>query len=98
MRKKFSPKRNLNKTNTEKVDVNSPVVYKMFNQSGSLLYIGIAKRGRGEERLMEHVNKKGEKIPGATQFQSMPVKTVEDARKIEKKLIKSSEPKFNKEK
>jgi len=70
-------------------------VYKLKNAVGENLYTGIAGRGRVQERLLEHKELKRERIPGATRFQFTQRKTKEIAEKIEKKIIKKEQPKFN---
>jgi len=59
------------------------------------LYTGIAGRGRGQDRLLEHKEIRKEKIEGATKFQIAQVKTKDIAEKIEKQIIRKEEPKFN---
>lgn len=70
-------------------------MYKIKNQANKNLYTGIAGRGRVQERLLEHKEKVGEKIPGGTRFQIASVKNKEVALKIEKRIIKDEHPKFN---
>ncbi len=87
---------------TKKVDFNEsgiqdlpddkPVFYRIETVKGNLNYAGIAKRGRVQERIKEHLGE----IPGATvrieQFSS-----INDARKKEANVIKRSNPKYNKQ-
>lgn len=80
-----------NKTEIKKLPNNKPVLYKIKTESGNTNYTGIAKRGRVQERLEEHLGK----IPGASvhieQFNS-----IKDAGKKEANVIKKSQPKYNK--
>jgi len=69
---------------------NKPVLYRIETENGGLNYAGIAKRGRVQERIMEHIGE----IPGASvrieQFNS-----IEDARNKESNVIKRNQPKYN---
>jgi len=67
-----------------------PVLYRIETKSGGLNYAGIARRGRVQERLSEHLSV----IPGASvrieQFSS-----IKDAEKKESNVIKRNKPKYN---
>ena len=69
-----------------------PVVYRIKTEGGQDNYIGVAKRGRAEDRIGEHIGE----IPGASvsieQFDS-----IADARKKESNLIQKHQPKYNEE-
>ncbi len=95
MMKKFSPTKNFNKTNVERMPDDKSIVYKMKNASGENLYTGIAGRHRGQERLLEHLNNPKEKIPGGTKFQTLQVANKDIAKKIEKQIIKKEDPEYN---
>lgn len=58
--------------------------------------MGVAKKGRTQERLLEHLTKKEEKIPGAKKLQIMPFSSIKGAKKAEKRFIKKIKPKYNK--
>jgi len=83
-------KTKFNKTGIEKLPNDKPVVYRIQTASGNTNYVGVAKRGRVQERLQEHLGE----IPGATvriqQFDS-----IKDARSNESNVIKRSQPKYN---
>ena len=68
-----------------------PVLYRIETESGNLNYAGVAKRGRVQERITEHLGE----IPGATvrieQFSS-----ISNAKKKEANVIKRNQPKYNK--
>jgi hypothetical protein len=69
---------------------NKPVLYRIETGGGSPNYVGIAQRGRVQERIKEHLGE----IPGAKvkieQFSS-----IDDAREKETNVIKRSHPKYN---
>jgi len=69
-----------------------PVLYRIETETGRSNYVGVAKRGRVQDRLGEHLGE----IPGATvkieQFSS-----IKDARRKEANIIKRSQPKYNKQ-
>jgi predicted GIY-YIG superfamily endonuclease len=92
---KFNRSQNFNKTNIAKVPKDKAIVYKITNSKGENLYTGVAGRGRVQPRLTEHLEKKGEKIPGGTKFKIAQVKDKPRALKVEKQIIKKEDPKFN---
>jgi len=80
-----------NKTGIKKLPDNKPVLYKIKTESGNTNYAGIAKRGRVQERIGEHLGK----IPGA-KIQIEQFSRIKDAKKNEGNLIKKIQPKYNK--
>lgn len=81
-----------NKTEIEKLPTDKPILYKITTEGKKLNYAGIAKRGRAQERLKDHLGN----IPGATvtieQFSN-----IKDARSKEKNMILRNKPKYNKQ-
>lgn len=94
---KFNPTQKFTKTNIRKLPTGKAIIYKIKNSSGKNIYTGIAGRGKGQERLLDHMELKKDKISGASKFQIKQVKTKIIARKIEKQIIKKDKPKFNKQ-
>lgn len=92
---KFTKAKKFNDANVTKVADDKPVVYRLLNKNNKDVYVGIAKRYRGQDRLMEHLNLKKEKVPGAVKLKVLPVKNLGVAEKVEKKLIEQLSPKFN---
>lgn len=92
---KFNHSQNFNKTNIAKVPKGKAIVYKITNNNGDNLYTGVAGRGRVQPRLTEHLEKKGEKVPGGTKFRIAQVKDKPRALQVEKQIIKKEDPKFN---
>ena len=76
----------------DKLPNDKPVNYKILTASGATNYVGIAKRGRAQERIQEHLGE----IPGANvvieQFSS-----IAEARQKEKNTISRTKPKYNKQ-
>lgn len=67
-----------------------PVVYKILTSTKKNNYTGIAKRGRVQDRVTEHLDQ----IPGAkVQIEQMP--TIKEAAKKESNIISRSNPKYN---
>lgn len=91
----FSRSKSFTKANIQNVPDNKAVVYKIKNDGGKNLYIGIAGRGRVQERLLEHKELKIESVPGGTKFQIAQVENKDRARKIETQIIKKEQPKYN---
>ena len=87
---------NFNKSGINKLPDNKPVVYKIKTESGNTNYVGIAKRGRVQERLQEHLPGGKDYIPG-TKVQIEQVTSIADARKKESNIIAKSKPKHNKQ-
>ena len=83
-------KTNFSKTGIDKLPNDKPVLYRIQTPGGKTNYAGVAKRGRVQERLQEHLGE----IPGTTvrieQFDS-----IKDARAKESNVIKRSQPKYN---
>lgn len=94
---KFDHIQKFNKTNVESVPKNKAIVYKITNNTGKNLYTGVAGRGNVQQRLADHLKFKKDHIPGGTKFKFAQVKTKDRALKIEEKIIKKEEPKFNKQ-
>jgi len=76
----------------ENLPNDKPVVYKIETESGRNNYTGIAKRGRVQDRIREHLDE----IPGAT-VRIEQLSTIGDARAKEGRIIKRSQPKYNKQ-
>ncbi len=83
---------NYNKTKIQNLPNDKSVVYRIETKSGKTNYVGVAKRGRVQDRIGEHLGE----IPGAKvkieQFSS-----TKDARSKEANVIKRSQPKYNKQ-
>jgi hypothetical protein len=81
-----------NKGGISQLPNNKPVLYRIETESGRMNYVGVAQRGRVQERLSEHLDQ----IPGATvrieQFNS-----ISDAQKKEVNVIKRTQAKYNKQ-
>ncbi len=74
-----------------------PVVYKILDQSGENIYTGIAKRGRVEARLTEHLSSGPDPIPSGVKVQIQQKSSIDDARRTEALIIARSGPKHNKQ-
>lgn len=80
-----------NKTGIGKLPNDKPVLYKIQTPSGNTNYAGIAKKGRVQDRLSEHLGN----IPGA-KVQIEQFSSIRDAAKKESNVISRSKPKYNK--
>ena len=74
-----------------KLPTDRPVVYKILTAGNRNIYTGVAKRGRVQERLMEH---KTDGMSGA-KVQISQKKNISEAREIEDRIIARSKPKYN---
>lgn len=81
-----------NKTGVAKLPVDKPVVYRIKTDGDKTNYVGIAKRGRAQERIQEHLDEGN--IPGA-KVQVEQVSSIAEARKKEQAIISRSKPKYN---
>ena len=94
-KKRFSPSRKLNKGNVQRASDNKPVVYKIKNAGGRNVYTGVARRGRVQERLQEHMPRGSDPIPGADSFSVKQKPSIGGAKAEEKRIIKDEQPKHN---
>ena len=90
--KRFSDTKIINKKNISKVPGNKPGVYRIKDSKGNILYIGKAKGGHLDDRILEH---KGRFHKG-TQFQYLTTSSKQAADKLELKEIKKHIPPRNK--
>ncbi len=73
-----------------------PVVYKIQTEGSRNNYTGVAKRGRVQERLREHLREGKDPIPG-TKVQIEQMRSIEEAKDKEKQIIARSQPPHNKQ-
>ena len=85
-------KTNYNKSSVEKLPNDKPVVYRIETEGGRPNYVGIAKRGRVQECIQEHIGT----IPGAS-VKIEQNDSIQKARDKEARIIKQSQPKYNKQ-
>jgi excinuclease UvrABC nuclease subunit len=83
-----------NETNINKLPNDKPVMYKTKTEGGTVNYVGVAQRGRVQERLKEHLPGGKEPVPGA-KVQIEQVSGIAEAKKIEAAAIKTMQPKYN---
>jgi hypothetical protein len=79
-----------NKSGIEQLPVDKPVLYRIETAGGKQNYVGIAQRGRVQDRIGEHLGE----IPGAT-VSIERFSRITDARTKEAVAIKRSQPKYN---
>lgn len=83
-----------NETGIEKLPDDKPVVYKIFTNGGRNNYTGVAKRGRVQERLQEHLADGKDPVPGAkVQIEQMP--NIGEAETKEARIISRTKPPHN---
>ena len=84
---------NYSKSGASILPQDKPVVYRIKTEAGKTNYIGVAKSGRVQERIQEHLD--DGTIPGAkVQIEQKP--SIHDARATEARAIARSKPKYNK--
>ncbi len=83
-----------NKSGIGKLPNDKPVLYKIQTDGGKTNYAGIAKRGRVQERLAEHLPGAKDYVPGA-KVQVEQLKTIEQAKETESRVIARTKPKYN---
>jgi len=87
---------NINKTNIGKLPNDKPVVYKIKTEGGTVNYVGVAKKGRVQERIEEHLPGGKDPVPGA-KVQIEQFSSIAEAKKKEAAAIKTIQPKHNKQ-
>lgn len=80
----------------ESLPKDKPIVYKIMSQNGENIYTGIAKRGRVEDRLKDHLPGGSDMIPGGVKVQIQQMPSISDAERTEVNIIYRSKPKYNK--
>jgi len=83
-----------NQSGIRKLPENKPVVYRILTENGKNNYTGVAKRGRVQERLAEHLPGAKEYVPGAKVVIDQQSR-VETAKSVEANVIARSKPKYN---
>ncbi len=84
-----------NKTGIERLPDDKPVVYKIQTKGGSNNYTGVAKTGRVQERIGEHLRSGKDPVPGAkVQIEQVP--TIAEAKQRERAIIGRDQPPHNK--
>lgn len=83
-----------NKTGIRKLPDDKPVVYEVLTEGGKNNYTGVAKRGRVQERLQEHLPGRKDSVPGA-KVQIQQCSTIDQAKKLERKIVSREQPKHN---
>jgi len=73
-----------------------PVVYNIEDKKGNTLYTGVAKRGRVEDRLKEHLTGGPDPIRGGAKVKITQKTSIADAEKAETRAIKRNQPPQNK--
>ncbi len=73
-----------------------PVVYNVEDKKGNTLYTGVAKRGRVEDRLKEHLPGGPDPIRGGSKVRINQKVSIADAEKAEARVIKRNQPPQNK--
>ena len=82
------------KTGAAKLPNDKPVVYRVLTKGGKNNYTGIAKRGRVEERIQEHLA--AGDVTGA-KVQIEQKSSIAEARASEARIIARAQPKYNKQ-
>lgn len=85
----------LDKEGIEQLPENKPVVYKIKDSKDNNIYTGVAKRGRVQDRVEEHL-KGADKIPGGVKVQIIQKDSIAEAEKSESRIIAVTKPKHNK--
>ena len=84
------------KDGIESLAKDKPVVYKIKDKKGGNLYTGVAKKGRVEERLKEHLPGGSDPIRGGKKVTISQKSSIDEALKTEERIIKRAQPPQNK--
>jgi excinuclease UvrABC nuclease subunit len=91
MAKKTVP---FNKRGVGKLPENKPALYRVKTDSGKTNYVGVAKRGRVQDRIKEHLSGGKDFVPGTkVQIEQMP--SIDSAKEKEANVISRTQPKYN---
>ena len=74
-----------------------PVVYQIEDDKRNLLYVGVAKRGRVEARLKEHMTDGVDPVRGGAKVRIQQKSSITEAQKAEARIIKNNQPPQNKQ-
>jgi excinuclease UvrABC nuclease subunit len=85
---------NNNKTSISKLPNDKPVMYKIKTKGGNVNYVGVAKKGRVQKRIEDHLQGQVDYVPGA-KVQIEQCGSIAEARKMEAAAIKRIQPKHN---
>lgn len=83
-----------NKSGIAKLPEDKPVLYRVLTDGGKTNYAGIAKRGRVQERLEEHLPSEKDYVPGS-KVQIEQLSRIDEAKDKETRVIARSKPKYN---
>jgi len=86
----------LNKNGISKLPNDKSVLYNIMTPGGRINYTGIAKRGRVQERITEHLSGAKDPIPGCT-VRIEQHSSIEAARNKEIRVIARNKPRYNKQ-
>ena len=84
------------KQGIERLAKDKPVVYTIKDRKGKNVYTGVAKRGRVEERLKEHLPGSKDPVRGGKRVVIRQKSSIDEARKSEARIIKREMPPQNK--
>ena len=85
-----------NKTGIGKLPEDKPVLYRIQTDGGKTNYAGVAKRGRVQERIGEHLPGEKDSVPGI-KVQIEQLSRIDEAEVKETRVIARSQPKYNKQ-
>jgi len=83
-----------NKSGIGKLPNDKPVLYKIQTEGGKTNYAGIAKRGRVQERVAEHLPGAKDHVPGA-KVHIEQLRSIYQAKETEARVIARTKPKYN---
>lgn len=82
------------KSGVGKLPDDKPVLYRIQTDGGKINYTGVAKRGRVQERLEEHLPGGKDYVPGA-KVQIEQMSSITEAKEKEARVIARTKPKYN---
>jgi hypothetical protein len=83
-----------NQKGIRKLPDNKPVVYKILTERDKNNYTGVAGRGHVQERLMDHLRRGQDYVPGA-KVHIEQMGTIVEARMKETRIIARAKPPHN---
>lgn len=83
-----------NRSGIEKLPDDKAVLYRIQTDGGKTNYAGVAKRGRVQERLEEHLPGGEDYVPGS-KVQIEKMSNITEAKEKEARVIARTKPKYN---
>ena len=83
-----------NRSGIGKLPTDKPALYRIQTEGGKTNYAGVAKRGRVQERIAEHLAGAKDPVPGA-KVRIEQMRSIAEVKRTEARVITRSKAKYN---